>query len=228
MLKSDKASNRIGPHTAWRYRCVEAALLAAGLVIVGLWFVEQILVYEDGYRSRPNLLVAMFGFGLMLSVPCLILATFCHLLLSMRRVDRDRRRSVERAAMCFFLFLVFAIVGWFILSNYYPRTFTRGFRDRVADEIDLAALRDWHTERIRSPAPPDSMLAETSLPNDVRRLQPVFTNRYPDDSVEISWGSGFGHWGILIVPDDAPPPSGADYAALMHISPGIYAWHEQQ
>lgn len=212
----------------WRNRLIDAALLVGVLLACALSILIRHWTYESGYNSRPTLLISLLGFALVLSIVGLVISAFVHLLVSLRLGRKEPRRILERSVMCLLVYAAAAVVAVVLIYESPLEVFTRGFRDRVRDDVNLPALRQWQQAQALLPAPPDSMLPNAALPADVRRLQPEMAFRYPDDSVYIYWGGGFGHWGVAVAPQDATPPSTDAFYVSMQVSPGIYVWHDRQ
>ena len=127
---------------------------------------------------------------------------------------------------------------------------TRSFLKQVSESTDPESLRQWAIQLLDSstdsyqvlyvwgagPPLPDSTSAKvdssslfpTELlkhphgPNDayaIRRGSPA------NDHVQVTWGGGFGHWGLKIGRLEYVPDNG-DYC-LKWVD-GIYVWHDLQ
>jgi len=212
----------------WRHRLIDLALLACLPLIIFACSVVREGIHRAGYVSLPNLLLALFDLLLKLAVPGLMLVALIQLVIALYSRKLKHRLFVERTVMCLVVYAGAVACGWLVYSpGSNLEIFVRGFRDRLTDDVDLAELRRWHSEQTSSPPPSDFMLPTSDLPADVQCLRPntVFRDR---DTVHISWGSGFGHWGVTITPTGASLENDASYAVVLQAAPAIYVWHDQQ
>jgi hypothetical protein len=152
-----------------------------------------------------------------------------------------RRKILIRSAqimISIFVMTVFVLAGFEIINSYSPfyQPFTSGFADRMKSKADVGAIRDWLktlTEEHCTDGKADHSFGP--WPKAVVALKPRYVNLDLDDKenlkVRLTWGGGFGHWGIEIgMPDMMIPPSDMrQYGEYrIPIQPGVYAWHELQ
>lgn len=202
------------------------ALLASLPLILFACSVVQQGIHHAGYSNLPDLRQYLFYWLLKLAVPGLMLIALSQLIVAIYVRKLKRRHFIERTAMCFLVYGGAVACGWLVYSQ--PSNlelFVRGFRDRLTEDVDLAALRHWHNQLTRAP-PSDSTLSTSDLPADILRLRPNHVFRH-GDAVHICWGSGFGGWGVTIMPIDALPEDSAYYAVHLQAAPGIYVWHNR-
>lgn len=137
-----------------------------------------------------------------------------------------------------FVMTVFVLAGFESIEPYSPtyKPFTSGFADRMRSKADVGAIRDWLKTLTK-----EEFTGETAnrsfgpYPKAVAALKPRYVNLDLDDNgnpkVRITWGGGFGHWGIeigmpdMMIPSSDPRQFG-EYR--IPIQPGMYAWHELQ
>jgi len=108
---------------------------------------------------------------------------------------------------------------------------TQGFRIHTKVWADVEAIRDWAGSY--EPGPGDSPtlhgggldIARSNWPGCVRLLGPNYVGlRYEDRSVDLVYGSGFGHWGLYVGPKGAKACGG--YTAA--VEDGAWVWHEPE
>jgi hypothetical protein len=104
-------------------------------------------------------------------------------------------------------------------------TYLRGFEHWARANVELAAIRNWQATL----RPPFGEIAESQWPPCIVRLHPVYVYVDPaEKSTTLTWGGGFGHWGIVVGRPTLPmpPPPQPGYNRLLE--PGAYVWHEYQ
>jgi hypothetical protein len=135
-----------------------------------------------------------------------------------------------------FSLLVMPLMVSLLLARPIQPAFTKGMLDRLNHDVDSQELRKWAESELskhwdgRRDQSTDSQI-ENDLPVAIRTL-----SRWPPNvSVEILegdvvvphlgivWGSGFGHWGILLANPDFVPPSVPGYY-FSKWRPGIYVY----
>ena len=94
-----------------------------------------------------------------------------------------------------------------------------GFRDGVRKlPVDYETIRRWRARRQVTNA---EIAPVNSLPEPIVKLRPQFVTLTPDGATVITYGSGFGHWGITVYPNSDAP------AGAFNVAPGVEAWYSE-
>ena len=120
-------------------------------------------------------------------------------------------------------------------NSFYYKNVAERCRKQMLEQADLGAIRLWMATLPR-PLGSDYFHDPNHVPEAIKTLrfdgwgsQGVYA--LEDDGVlriRIYWGSGFGHWGIVVGPESMPTPSTSSREYVLPMSPGAYAWHEIQ
>jgi len=116
------------------------------------------------------------------------------------------------------------------------KPFTHGFRARMRSKADIEAIRDWMNTLSKEDCTAENFIApQSKFPESFKVLKPRYVNLDMDKNgnpkVRLTWGGGFGHWGIEIGMEDMEvPPS--DFSCFgeyrLPLESGVYVWHELQ
>jgi hypothetical protein len=219
--------------TTWHSAVLETAWTAIAVAIAYVIVpIKHHLDYCDGWQfySRPEFLLPIqFGLGAFLALPL-----FVCLLKKGNVYSTGRKLFLVALLVCVF-FSPFVIA---ILDHSGGVNFTRGMRDRLEKDIDPQELQNWalkelsnHWNRINDEGVQNQILKD--LPLSVKRLSASLPNMWPvigatnEPNLEFVWGSGFGHWGILVGDKDFSPLKGefdTSHCRFLKWRPGIYVF----
>ncbi len=116
------------------------------------------------------------------------------------------------------------------------KPFTYGFRERMRSKADIEDIRDWLKRRRKEESTGDTVrFISYGWPKSVKVLNPGYVNFDIDENgnpkVRLTWGGGFGHWGVEIGMEDMETPL-SDFSQFgeyrLPLEPGAYVWHELQ
>lgn len=129
----------------------------------------------------------------------------------------------------------------FFLSKPAYQTYTIGFRDYIKNEIEVDPIRNWLKEIDTSNCfSKEYDLREHNFkwpkeidwPKSLTNLQPHYIMLRKDDNNNIelllTWGGGFGHWGVNFHTTDDKIDINKRYAYGVPITSQVIAWHEVQ
>jgi hypothetical protein len=220
-------TNSLAIQTAWT-----VVAIAIAYVFVPI---ARYLDYCDGYWFRGHsafVLPIAFVLGALLAIPL-----FVWLVKNSNVYGTGRKLFLGALLACvFFSPFLFGLLDHPGESNY-----LRGMRDRLDKDVDPEKLQTWalrelsdHWNSIRVDAVGDQIQKE--IPASVKGLLEVPPRIWPSTIVsaidqphlEIVWGSGFGHWGILVGGKDffCPPKTenGPSHCESLKWRPGIYVF----
>ncbi len=207
-------------------RDVLVFLVATGAILCAR-FLDLRWRYEEGFhfdRYAGGLPPSMLAFPLSL---LLVMACMALIGVRLQRGLKKPEAQVQcafRGALLCSIIVVVMVVFMTVEPGYV--TFTQGFRDRILRESVLAELHPWaHAVAVD---PKDGMIPVDDLPQQVRGLSPAFAEVLPDGSVRITWGGGFGHWGVEISPRENPREGFIDGELHIPLDHASSAWHEVQ
>ena len=128
---------------------------------------------------------------------------------------------------------------------------TRSFLRDVSESTDPNSLRRWAIQLLESstesrqvlyewgagPTLPDGTSAKVEpsnlFPDELLKhphgpnyAYAIRRGSYSDDHVEVTWGGGFGHWGLKIGRLEYAPTDAGNY--YLKWVDGIYVWHDLQ
>jgi hypothetical protein len=192
----------------------------AAVAMVLVWLVgSRILDYLGGRYNRVlmcEFLVLIFS-----------LITLLRLLLVRGVVPLGKHRF-RVAAIRLFLFL-FVLLSPAVAWNFHQPgyiAFTRGFRERIRAEADLRSIKAWQSTLAGFPG---GQIDSSSWPVCIEKLRPsAVLVSSGGDGIRIVFGSGFGHWGLVVGSEKMTLPATSDREYVLPIEPGTYAWHEIQ
>ncbi len=69
---------------------------------------------------------------------------------------------------------------------------------------------------------------KVNWPPCIRNLSPGYVHFDDEGNVRISWGSGFGHWGLCVGPEAMQTPETDAREYRIPLKKGAYVWHEIQ
>ena len=132
------------------------------------------------------------------------------------------------------LFLPLVVFTKLYSPGYKP--FTYGFRERMRSKADIEDIREWLKRRGKKESTGDTVrFISYGWPKSVKVLNPNYVNLDIDENgnpkVRLTWGGGFGHWGVEIGMEDMEIPI-SDFSQFgeyrLPLEPGVYVWHELQ
>jgi hypothetical protein len=195
------------------------------LVLIGIHLLNT---YRSGVEGR--------GIGLLL--PSLVLVmipgSFVYLMVMLIKKWQAFLRT-QRICVIGLITLIIVIGGVLINMPGFPFCFPMtdlGVKRRVATCGGLTQLTTWATTMFEIPTETVIYLHGENLPDHVRCLQAsdvsIFNRPHEENRrLDIIWGGGFHHWGILIIPQHQQLeryPRGW----VTQWQPGIYAWYEDE
>lgn len=155
-----------------------------------------------------------------------------------RYANRKRLIRIIQSVILILVITVPSLCFFISIDLYSPgyKPFTYGFRDQMRSRADIKDIRDW----LKTLGKDDCIgntgrLPYSKLSKSVKVLKPRYVNLDMDKNgnpkVRLTWGGGFGHWGIEIGMEDMeiPPSDFSDYGEYrLPLEPGAYVWHELQ
>lgn len=103
---------------------------------------------------------------------------------------------------------------------------------RSRPELFLEGLRDWASESV-SPAEvfeeyarlnfKDGLIDEAEWPESISALSPTYVLAVSDEEVRLTWGGGFGHWGV-VVRGTAENRESDRHESVLRVAPTMYVW----
>lgn len=155
-----------------------------------------------------------------------------------RYTSRKRFIRTAQIGISISVMTVLVLPGFVSIEPYSPgyKPFTSGFADRIKSKADIEAIRNWlkmlAKERCTGEA---ADLSFGGYPKSVKVLKPRYVRLDLDENgspkVRLTWGGGFGHWGVEIRAQDTkiPPSDFSQFGEYrLPVQPGVYAWHELQ
>ncbi len=111
---------------------------------------------------------------------------------------------------------------------------TEGFREKMRQKADIAAIRAW-AETYEPPAGAQETLSgaavfvpKSDIPACIADLKPQQVRYSPEgQAVTLIYGGGFGHWGLVVAPEGTEPVAFGDYCVVF-VEDGAWVWHEIQ
>jgi len=179
-------------------------------------------------EQKKNKLQVVFDWTNTFSVDvllCCILVLFC--LLVGRVIYRLTQFRVS--VLVVYLLLGVITVGAikhalnYSVPGYIP--FMMGFRERMQSQANIAGIRKWIGKGFSSK---EGEIVPSTWPASVKKLSPKFvTIKLEGKAVKLWWGGGFGHWGLVVGPEDMVFPVSKD-EFIVPIASGAYVWSENQ
>jgi hypothetical protein len=121
-------------------------------------------------------------------------------------------------------------VAWCV-SLHQPQyiPFAEGFHDRMKVEANIGKLRAWMGDL---GGLDQSEVPRSEWPAAVVQISPrhvlMTSQEQGTPSLRLVWGGGFGHWGVVVGPEDMPNPQPSEHLFVLPLEPGSYVWHEIQ
>ncbi len=204
-----------------------------GALVVLVWSVGLALALAVGkshfaysaglHHLHHGRLMASMAFGLLaVSMAAVTTGATVVYVLAVWRAATGPERSVYIS-----ISILIAITLWFGTVGYKPGfiPFTRGLHDWAQQHVLVTDIRRWAASLNQSPR---EIVDSSTWPPTVAALQPSWGVYEAPDTVRLAWGSGFGHWGIVVGPVGTQNLvfPGGEYTVTL--DPGSYVWHEKQ
>lgn len=141
----------------------------------------------------------------------------------------------QRICLIGLIAMMFAIGGVFIKMPGFLLCFPItdiGVRKRVVTCGGLTRLSSWAATMFETPYEVVTHLPRENLPEHIRCLHApyvaIFNRPHEGNSrLDIIWGGGFHHWGIIIIPQHQQLER-YPIGWVNQWQPGIYTWYEDQ
>lgn len=201
---------------------LEIGLLASivFMLLMARYYYES-LGFAMGSANRvvPHLkeLVPLFLVVMLTSVLVVVLLVRC---VSKRG---DQPREVRRVRFFFLAILACCIVVIGLVTQPLYVSFTSGFASWTNANVNAAAIRQW-----RAGYPTLEGVDRQLWPPSIQQLSPAYVENRPGDVTRLTWGDGFGHWGIDVFPHSVNCPAGTAGEYSVPASGSVCAWHERQ
>lgn len=156
----------------------------------------------------------------------------------------NRRLKIILGVILLLLMLLLAGLLYLIIIFYFSEpgyiSDTNTFLQEMKDKADIPAIRAWLNSM---PAKDSSYYCfaegtewQDCVPECIKILSPIYVDIEAENMdskiVRITWGGGFGHWGLVVGPEDMEtpesdlkPPHG-EYRVPLEA--GAYVFHEIQ
>jgi len=135
-----------------------------------------------------------------------------------------------------------AILWWCGLREPGYISRTHRLQKEMNEKLDVQSIRDWMEhppsggfaewmEHARSLTYDVISLHREDYPAAVSAVKPVDAYLHWENGVftlKLSWGGGFGHYGVAVGPSNIPAPSSSANEYRLPLAPGAYVWHEIQ
>ena len=127
--------------------------------------------------------------------------------------------------------LIAAYALFFHSFNNGIESFMRGFRDQAISRIDAAKLQEWAVATIRSRPHNEERRWSLDFGESPTQVRDLWRNGTPMVVVDpktclyIAYGSGFGHWGLLVGDSSFTPSSLDDRTQYLLWQSGIYVFY---
>ena len=108
---------------------------------------------------------------------------------------------------------------------------TKGVLERANNNTaNIAAIRAWMHEVDITSLHDYGEIPPEAWPPCIKAFSPVGVHLAEDgQAIVLNWGSGFGHWGLLIGPPTMElPPAFAEGCYVLPVKKGVFAWHDLQ
>lgn len=134
------------------------------------------------------------------------------------------------------LICLLLVLGFILFSASEPGyiAFTNEFAQQMEENADIAAIRAW-VNGLPNRDDDVYFLDKSEWPECVKGLLPmhVGVSAYDNDGnmVRLTWGGGFGHWGLVVGPEimETPKSDVSQYGEYrVPLEPGAYLFHEVQ
>lgn len=108
-----------------------------------------------------------------------------------------------------------------------------GFRERVQQYIDVETIRQWAETYDIKKQTTYKEVDKSHWPRTLWRLAPntvnIHSSTTSDYKVYAVWGGPFGHWGLVVGPENMPFPGSETHRGgewRTEFSKGVYLWYE--
>jgi len=210
---------------------IVGSLVAAGCVsVVALSiYAPYLLSFEAGRHpaSFASRNIYVYVALVSLAYACILLVTVLAGVGAL--VLWHRVRVVTKSGLIFVCGL--GVCGMIALAQQPPGYvgFVDGLSEFTRREVDVVAIREW---MLRDSGRLRGCIASEDWPDAISQLSPavVQIDRNMDGHmlVRISWGGGFGHYGVtLALPGTDLADSSSDLH-VRHVDQGVWVWHEIQ
>jgi len=115
--------------------------------------------------------------------------------------------------------------------------FKKGFKERMEKQADIKGIRKW-LETVNKTGESIRYKTKITWPKPIKNLYPndlqiIYYEELDLYFVKLYWGSGFGHWGLIVGQEDMELPlEEYDSDGLCEIreilEAGVYIWKEIQ
>lgn len=205
------------------------------------------IYYLCGLKNNFAAIWHMFFIARRFVIP-FILAFICELLIIAiiwpRRI-RTKRNKIIVPLLAILILLLVTFGGYFLPMQSPIACYMRGFERYIQKNIDVSAVREW-VETI----PPEifekykgalvfgevesaDWLTSQAMIHNFESLSPSYLFLYRDADasrvVNIEWGGGMWHWGVLIGNENAPMEeivNDRDYDLTREIQKGVYVYSD--
>ncbi len=249
------------PSLEWNRWDVVVFAILAPFVILAIFVILDLtggISYLSGRFDVPFDFLVVCVLATLITSPLMIVITIfpfvvigffavigtVRLLISWKRYTR-KKKLIRTAQIGVSIFSI-TLLTLFVLSLFTTITpylgvpgykpFTYGFRDRIRSRADVEDIRDWLKTVSKEDCIGDfGRLPYSKLSESLKALNPKYavfcTGENGNPKVRLTWGSGFGHWGVEIGMEDMeiPPSDLSQYGEYrLPLEPGVYVWHEIQ
>jgi hypothetical protein len=154
----------------------------------------------------PFYLAGVSNLGLGLFFPWFALGvTILYLLFDMdlrqyfKPTDRKMHtlRSFVLVITC--VLLVFSIILSYSRMNQ-GKVFMRGVEEYLTPRVDISQIQKWRITLHYDPEYSPTVINQSQWPDFIKRISPSHVHVNYNGDLNIIWGSGFYHWGWVIVP----------------------------
>jgi hypothetical protein len=232
-LKNNQ-NNVTGSKSNERVFVLDIALLVYIFSFI-LFYPVGILGYICGLGMLGILMMlAMYGFP-----PCSLVVLACVATLLYRAFFRWKKlvNNSQHLMIMRFLVLCFAMVAllspiMYVQGDRFGRPFIHGFHRRMIIKTDVPSIREW---LLTVEIDEDNLSREIhreDLPKCLLKLQPPFCIvklvEANERIVNLIWGTGFGHWGLVIGSPKSSTHESNESDYILPLEPGVYVWLEIQ
>jgi hypothetical protein len=187
-------------------------------------------------KQFPFYLAGILNFGLGFLFPWLALGLTVLYLLYDPDIclnSKSGNKNMYRARSFFLIFpyglLVFSIIVSFARGNQ-GDTFMKGMERYLTGHTDIVQIQKWQKTLDYDPNVSPTIIEEAKWPDFIKRIGPSHVQMDSRGNLIIGWGSGFYHWGWMIIPkgneDVLPGNETRIPGSKSRSTPGGYLWIE--
>lgn len=227
-----KQNKEIKPPLDWnKWDAIIAVAIVAFIIIVPLGGIE----YLNGRFSTYSIFFDACIIGLIVGIFIIVLGILSTVRLLYNWNRYTRKKRVIRTAqigISILLITIYFLALFIPIQLYSPgyKPFTYGFREQMRSKADVEAIRDWLKRRGKEEPTGDAVrFISYGWPKSVKVLKPRYVNFDLDENgnpkVRLTWGGGFGHWGVEIGMEDMeiPPSDFSQFGEYrLPLEPGVY------